>query len=102
MQELRLQLDGKHEGDCKKPGETSKPGQRKIMPLVCKRVCGRETITHMVTYQSLNESLFYLEQIGFCFKSVPASILKLWLFSIKGYDTIAYEISNHHDFSLDF
>ena len=26
MQELRLQIDDKHEGDCKKPGKTSKPG----------------------------------------------------------------------------
>ena len=26
MQELRLQIDGKHENDCKKPGETSKVG----------------------------------------------------------------------------
>ena len=30
MQELRLQIDGKHEGDCKKPGETSKPGPTEI------------------------------------------------------------------------
>ena len=26
MQELRLQIDDKHEGDYKKPGETSKAG----------------------------------------------------------------------------
>ena len=26
MQELRLQIDGKHEADYKKPGETSKAG----------------------------------------------------------------------------
>ena len=26
MQELRLQLDGTHEGDCKKPGETVTTG----------------------------------------------------------------------------
>ena len=26
MQELRLQIDGKHEGDCEKPGKTSKVG----------------------------------------------------------------------------
>ena len=26
MQELRFQIDGKHEGNCKKPGEVSKAG----------------------------------------------------------------------------
>ena len=26
IQELRLQIDGKHEGDCKKSGKTSKAG----------------------------------------------------------------------------
>ena len=50
MQELKLQIDGKHEGDCKKPGETSKGGCRNITLLVCKWVCGRETITHMTTF----------------------------------------------------
>ena len=46
MQELRLQIEGKHEGECKKPGETSKAGYRNITQFVCKRVCGRETNTH--------------------------------------------------------
>ena len=53
-------------------------GQRNITLLFCKRVCGKETIIHMTTYQSFNESLFYIEQIGFCFKSVLAGIRKLW------------------------
>ena len=50
MQELRLQLDGTHEGDCKKPGETLTTGQRIITLLFCKRACGKECIIHMTTY----------------------------------------------------
>ena len=35
MQELGLQIEGKHEGECKKPGETSKAGYRNIAQFVC-------------------------------------------------------------------
>ena len=59
MQELRLQIDVKHKGDCKKPGETSKADYRNITPFVCKQACGKKTITHMTTYCSFNELLFY-------------------------------------------
>ena len=77
MQELRLQLDGTHKHDCKKPGEILTTDQGNIMLLFCKRACGREYIIHMITYYSLNELLFYIEQIGFYFESVPAGIQKL-------------------------
>ena len=77
MQELRVQLDGTHEGDCKKPEETLTAGQGNITLLFCKRACGKESIILITTYQSLNELLF---QISFGFKSVPAGIQKLWSF----------------------
>ena len=50
MQELRLQLDDTHEGDCKKPGEILTTGWRIVTLLFCKRACGRESIIHMTTY----------------------------------------------------
>ena len=78
MQELRLQLDGTHEGDCKKPGETLTTGQRIITLLFCKRACGKECIVYITTYQTVNESLLYIEQIGFGFETVPVGIQKLW------------------------
>ena len=36
---------------------------------------------HMTTYQSFNESLFYIEQISFCFESVPAAFKSYGLLS---------------------
>ena len=78
MQELILQLDGTHEDDCKKSGETLTTGQRIITLLFCKQGCGKECIIHITNYQTLNELLFYIEQIDFGFESVPAGIQKLW------------------------
>ena len=80
MEEFQLNLNVAHEADCEKPGETFTAGQRNISRLYYKRVCDRESIIHSITYQSLNELLFYMEQIGFCIESMAAAIQKLLLF----------------------
>ena len=67
MQKLQLNVDGAHEGDCKKPGEAFSAGQRNTCYcFINEHVVGKVRIIHPATYQSLNESLFYMEQIGFC------------------------------------
>ena len=77
MEELQLHLHVAHEADCEKPGETFTAGQRNISRLFYKRACDRESTIHLTTYQSLNESLFYMKQIDFCFESVAVAIQKL-------------------------
>ena len=77
MEELQLHLHDAHEADCKKSGETFRAGQRNILRLYYKRACDRESTINSTTYQSLNELLFYMEWIGFCFESVAAVIQKL-------------------------
>ena len=80
MQKLQLNVDGAHEGDCKKPGEAFSAGQRNTCYcFINEHLVGKVHIIHPATYQSLNESLFYMEQIGFCFESMPAGIQKFWL-----------------------
>ena len=47
MQESRLQIDGKHEGNCRKPGKISKQVKEiYITPLagLYKQACGRELL----------------------------------------------------------
>ena len=78
MEELQLYLHVAQEADCEKPGETfTAAGQRNISRLFYKRACDRKSTIHSTTYYSLNELLFYMEYIGFCFESVAAAIQKL-------------------------
>ena len=77
MEELQLHLHGAHEADREKPAETFTAGQRNISRLFYKGACYRVSTIHSTTYQGLNESLFYMEQIGFRFESVATAIQKL-------------------------